>query len=214
MKQVFLIVLSSFALSGWGQTALAPAKEAAGSESGSRKTVMVQGADGTWHKLQTPVAVGQLQGLVQNAGSVDLERNVASQAGCPVQIVDASFKRPAQLMLTSQPQTESGPTLRLNYRNFSGKDIESIVLTGWIKVKDSPYQLDSVTHPFDLTLSRKSLLSKDVEASEALKLAGNAIGLDRIELARVMYGDGTTWQAIRSNCVYHLDGNLERAEAR
>lgn len=66
----------------------------------------------------------------------------------------------------------------------------------------------------NLTLSRKALLGKDVEASQALKLAANAIGLDRIELAQVVFADATTWNAERNNCVYHADGNMERAEAR
>ena len=53
-------------------------------------------------------------------------------------------------MLTAHSRAESAPTLRLDYRNFSGKDIESAALTGWIKVKDNPYQLDSVTHSVQL----------------------------------------------------------------
>jgi len=137
-----------------------------------------------------------------------------TQEGCPVHIVSASFDRPGHTMLISQTNEDSGPTLRLGYRNFSGKDIESVVLTGWIKVKDSPYQLDSVAHPFQLELSRKALLGKDVEASETLKLASDALGLDKIELSQVIYTDGTTWKPERRSCVYTYAGSTERAEAR
>jgi hypothetical protein len=150
---------------------------------------------------------------VQVVAPSDLSNFQSTQDGCPVRILNGSFERPAQLMLTVQAQVDTGPTLRLDYRNFSGKDIESVVLTGWIKVKDSPYQLDSVTHPFSLELSREAL-GKDVEATQALKLASNALGLDRIELSQVIYADGTTWKPERKNCIYRPGGNLERAEAR
>ena len=164
------------------------------------------------HELQAPASLGQLQGLVQGPGAVDLEHTNSNQTGCPVQIVDASFDRPAELMLTARSRADSAPTLRLDYRNFSGKDIESVVLTGWIKVKDSPYQLDSVTHSIQLDLSRKGLLGKDVQATQALRLSANAIGFDRIELSQVIYVDGTTWKPQR-NCVYANVGSTERAKA-
>ena len=105
------------------------------------------------------------------------------------------------------------PTLRLDYRNFSGKDIELVVLTGWIKVKDSPYQLDSVSHSAQLELSRKALLGRDVQATQALKLRANAIGFDRIELSQVTYSDGSSWKPQRK-CVYANAGSTERATAR
>lgn len=150
----------------------------------------------------------------------DLQSEPDAQEGCPVRIVAASFERPGQVMLTgerspsSQVAPVSGPALLLDYKNTSGKNIESILLTGWIKVKDSPYQLDSVAHPFQLLLSRKALLDKDAEGSETLKLASNAFGFDRVELAHLTYSDGTTWKAERRNCVYHANFGLERAEAR
>ncbi len=138
----------------------------------------------------------------------------ALQDGCPVQIANASFDRPAELVLAAQTRLDRGPTLHLDYQNHSGKDIDSVVLTGWLKVKESPYQLDAVVRPFDLKLSRKALLGKDVQAAEALKVAANAIGLDRLELSQVFYADGTTWKAERRNCVYRSFDNLVQAEAR
>ena len=116
-------------------------------------------------------------------------------------------------MLISRSRADNAPTLRLDYRNFSGKDIESVVLMGWIKVKDTPYQLDSVSHSVQLELSRKALLGKDVQATQALKLATNAIGFDRIELSQVTYTDGSSWKPQRK-CVYANAGSTERATAR
>jgi hypothetical protein len=151
-----------------------------------------------------------LQDLVQGAGTVDLENFNSTQAGCPVQIVNASFDRTAQLMLTGNTQIDSGPKLHLDYRNSSGKDIESVVFTGWIKVKDTPYQLDSVTHPFQLELSPKTLRG---EGAKAFRLVSNAIGFDRIELAQVKYADGTAWRPKQQSCVYANMGTSERAKA-
>src|SRR5271163_4079187 len=209
MKRLLLVLAASTALSAWGQVGQEAPKTASGAAVNSRQpaTVIIQGADGTTHELQVPVTIGQMQGLlVQAADAADLENRVGSQAGCPVQIVNASFDRPAELMLTAHSRSGSGPTLRLDYRNFSGKDIESVVLTGWIKVKDSPYQLDSVSHAVALELSRKALLGKDAQATQALKLAANAIGFDRIELSQVTYADGSTWKPERK-CVYANAGS-------
>lgn len=216
MKRFLLVLATAATMSAWGQAVLVGTPTAAnGAQTNSNQPakVWVQGSDGSVHELQVPATLGQLQGLVQGPGAVDLENMASRQAGCPVQIVNASFDRPAELMLTARSRAESNPTLHLNYRNFSGKDIESVVLTGWIKVKESPYQLDSATHSVQLELSRKALLGKDVEASQALKLAGNAIGFDRIELSQVTYADGTSWSPKPRSCVYANAGVTERAKA-
>ncbi len=214
MKRLLLIVATAATMSAWGQAGVESPKVASGAQASSKQpaTVWVQGEDGNMHELQVPATIGQLQEMVQGPGAVDLENMTSHQAGCPVQIVAASFDRPAELMLTAHSRAESAPTLRLDYRNFSGRDIESVVLTGWIKVKDSPYQLDSVSHSVQLELSRKALLGKDVQATQALKLAGNAIGFDRIELSQVTYADGTAWKPERK-CVYANAGSTERAKA-
>lgn len=200
MRALLLVLLSSAALAAWGQSALAPSQTAAANDASSRLTVIVHGSDGSPHELAVP----------------DVRQFLATrgQAGCPVEILNASFDRPAQLILTAQTNRDSGPTLHLDYANSSGKDIDSVVLTGWLKVKESPYQLDAVVRPFDLKLSRKALLGKDVRAVEALKVAANAIGLDRVELSQVVYADGASWKAEQRNCVYRAFDNLVRAEAR
>jgi hypothetical protein len=214
MKRLLLVLLTSAALSASGQVSQEPVNTATGTAVNTNQpaTVWIQGSNGSVHELQVPAALGQIEELVQGPGDIDLEHIVSNQSGCPVQIVDASFERSAELMLTSRSRTESGPTLRLDYRNFSGKDIELVVLTGWIKVKGSPYQLDSVSHSVQLELSRKMLLGKDAQATQALKLASNAIGFDRIELSQVMFADGTTWR-LQRKCVYANAGSTERAKA-
>ncbi len=209
MKRLLLVLAASATLSAWGQVSREAPKTASGATTKTNQpaTVWVQSADGSMQELQVPASLGQLQGLVQGPGAVDLEHTNSNQAGCPVQIVNASFDRPAELMLTARSRADGAPTLRLDYRNFSGKDIQSVVLTGWIKVKDSPYQLDSVSHSVQLDLSRKALLGKDVQATQALKLSANAIGFDRIELSQVTYADGTAWKPERRSCVYSNIGS-------
>ncbi len=211
MKRLLLVAAMALTISAWGQAGLEAPKTASAVQASSSQTakVWVQGADGRMREL--PVNPDQMHVLVQSPGVVDLDR-IGAQAGCPVQILDASFERPAELMLTARSRAESAPTLRLDYRNFSGKDIELVVLTGWIKVKDSPYQLDSVSHSAQLELSRKALLGRDVQATQALKLRANAIGFDRIELSQVTYSDGSSWKPERK-CVYANAGSTERAKA-
>ena len=59
------------------------------------------------HELQVPVTPGQMRGLLaQAADAADLENIEQIQAGCPVQILQASFERPAQLMLTSHDRDQ------------------------------------------------------------------------------------------------------------
>jgi hypothetical protein len=214
MKRLLLIVITAATVSAWGQAGPEASKTASNAQSNSSQpaSMWVQGADGSMQELPAPARMGQQQGLVQGPGAVDLENMMSHQAGCPVQILNASFDSPGGTMLISQTNSSKGPTLYLNYRNFSGRDIEAVVLTGWIKVKDSPYQLDSVSHAVALELSRKALLGKDAQATQALKLAANAIGFDRIELSQVTYADGSSWKPQRK-CVYANAGSTERAKA-
>jgi hypothetical protein len=178
----------------------------------------VQGIDGRSHQLQVPGSLRQLQSGVPllQSGVIrgDLESEPNSQDGCPVRIENASFERAARLMLTSDREGRNAPTLHLDYRNFSGKEIDSVVLTGWIKFKDSPYQLDYAVHAFQLELSREAVLGKYAQATQALRLANDAFGVDRIELSAVNYADGTSWTAKQKSCVYRYLGTTQRAEAR
>jgi len=218
MKYSLLVLASSVALSVSAQTSLQPANPPAKSSGSQSQTVIVQGLDGKLHQFEVPRSAGNVRIFAPDQETLDLEmldleNGGYSQRGCPVRIMDASFQRPAELILIAQGNSLSGPTLRLNYSNYSGKDIESVLLTGYLKVKDNPYQMDYTIHPFALTLSRKALLGKDVQATSALKLASDAFGVDRIELSQVIYADGTTWKPEPRSCVYPMTGATERAKA-
>ena len=142
---------------------------------------------------------------------VNVEGYLDPQAGCPVEIVDAAFERPAQLMLTAKSK-EQGPSLRLQYFNRSDKVVHSLSLRGWIKVKDNPYQLDSVTREFDLELTAPA--NANAHGSEVLKLTHGALGLDRVELRQIVYADGSTWKAERKNCAFRANGGNLQVEAK
>jgi hypothetical protein len=215
MKRMLTVLVTSAALSAWGQAGQDSLKPTDSSDAGPKQltTVYMMRADGRMLELAVPQVIVQTKGLVQSPEGADLERLNASQAGCPVQILQASFERPARLVLISPNSSDEAPTLHLEYQNSSGKDIASVVLTGWIKVKEDRYQLDATSRPFQLELSRKALLGKDVQAAEALKLVGDAIGFDRIELSQVTYADGSTWSPEQRSCVYANMGGTERAKA-
>lgn len=220
MRQTGFLALGVMGAALFGQVAAGQAvaaqqkTSAGGTTNSSNPHVVVFNADGSVEKIVTD---GGLPLIVPT-----FEPGLRYEDfGCPVHIVSASFARPPQFMLTteglppSSSATEEAPSLRLDYRNLSGKDIASVLLTGYIRLKESPYQLDSVSHAFSFELSQKVLLGKNVEASQALKLTKNALGLDRIELAQVIYADGSAWKPDpHQKCVYHAGGTLERAEAR
>jgi hypothetical protein len=207
MKRLLIVLVSSVALSAAGQTGSDGPRPA--SESGSNPSLTITIQPGDRARQMVFPSGDELRTLVDATDDISSR----AQAGCPVQIVDASFERRGQVMLTADNNRRIGPTLNLNYRNASGKDIESVRLTGWIKVKDNPYQLDYVTHPFTLELSGRALLGKDIETTQVLKLASNAFGFDRIELSQVVYVDGTSWKQTRKNCAFQHDGGSLRAKA-
>ncbi len=191
MKRLLVVVASVTALSAWGQTSMGRALNGPANDSSSRETI---------------------SNLPDRS---DLESVVEGQNGCPLHIVRASFERPAELMLTGEANRLLGPMLGLHYLSFAEQGIDSIELTVWIKVKDSPYQLDSMSSPRSLELFGEAGGGENAEVALSLRLPSNAIGLDRIELARVTFSDGTTWKArAHRDCVYRYSGSTERAEAR
>jgi hypothetical protein len=202
MKRLLLVMVSAMAFSAFGQAVLdgspAAGKQATRKFSG---TIEIPNdpshlPDFTLHEFP----------FAEIAHRVD---------GCPVEIVTATFERPAQLMFAYATQQQRRPTLRLEYRNSSGKDISTVVLTGWLKIKENPYQLDFSIYPIQLKLSRDTRLGKDVQKWEALQLASDTFGLDRLVVDQVQYLDGTTWKRDRQSCTYSFSkGSVHRAEAR
>ncbi len=211
MKRLFLLAVASAVVSAWGQSGRSTTDKV----SNGPTTVIVQGADGRTHEFQVPESVGQLEARIKPSRpevvSGDGELLQSVQEGCPVRIEEASFERAGRIMLTSERDAVSSPTLHLDYRNLSGKEIESVELTGWIKVKESRYQLDYSVHPLHWEVSLKAPLSEDAEGTRAFKLASNVFGLDRIELSSVTYSDGSMWKPEHKSCVYYPSGTLERA---
>jgi hypothetical protein len=210
MKRLLVVVGLLVAISARGQRGVdAPKMTPRGNPATAPTVTIVVGPDAASRQLAMPDNITHLQVFLTDDGRAVSD----TQAGCPVHILSASFERPVELMLASDPGGHHSPSLRLGYGNFSGKDIESAVLTGWLKVKDSPYQLDSMPYPFHLELSRKVLLAVEVDQTEVLKLAKNVVGMDRVELSQVIFIDGSTWKPERQKCTYRASGeNLRVAQ--
>jgi len=124
-----------------------------------------------------------------------------SQAGCPVAFTDVSLETKAHFMPVRQDFAPDG-NLRFQYKNQSGKEIQSISVRAELKVKKSVYDLDATTITLNMTLTGKS-------AEETMPLALRAYGLSRITLEQVSFTDGTIWNANTKNaCSYeHMNGS-------
>jgi len=119
------------------------------------------------------------------------------RAGCPLQIVNASLTSSSRIMPIAPY------TLRLTYRNTSGKDIRSVILTTWVSVTNGVNQGDSSIHHFNLVLSNRTLLSANVQATQGWSLGSNTTALDRFGISSVVFDDGTKWSSEQENCVFH-----------
>ena len=108
-------------------------------------------------------------------------------ASCEVWVTRASFERPARLMLTSGATTQTRPSLSMELSSQSGKAIEFVELVARLKIKESPYDLDSITTDLIVRLS-----STDGPQREWLR--ESALGLVDLTVHRVRYADGTIWQ--------------------
>jgi hypothetical protein len=125
-----------------------------------------------------------------------------SQAGCPVAFTDVALETKAHLMPVRQDATPDG-NLRFQYKNQSGKEIQSISVRAELKVKKSVYDLDATTITLQMTLTGKS--------AETMPLALRAYGLSRITLEQVSFTDGTIWNASTKNtCSYERMNGSEQ----
>lgn len=134
----------------------------------------------------------------------------ANDAGCEVNILHASFDRPARIMRVSsqdasvvaKDRLSAPPSLNIQLRNASAKPIAAINLLARIKVKDSVYQLDSVTRSFPFTLN-------STNGPQRLQLAESALGFESLTIEQVAYTDGTTWKPEHKNaCGYRSTGSV------
>jgi len=125
-----------------------------------------------------------------------------AQAGCPVAFTNVSLETHARLMLVKQGTAQDG-SLAFEYKNQSGKPIQSISIRVELKVKKSVYDLDATPITLSMTLTGK-------DSGETLPLNMVAYGLGRVELEQVIYSDDTVWTAGRANtCSYEKTGTSE-----
>lgn len=135
-------------------------------------------------------------------------------AACEETIVKASFDRPGRLVLLAdepasaiaKPQPNRPPALNFELKSQSTKFIAAVDLVGRIKVKLSPYQLDSITREISIHLS-------SAEGSQHYTLAESAVGFDSLYVTQVMYEDGTFWRPQhRFACGYRNPGSVLTAK--
>jgi hypothetical protein len=131
-------------------------------------------------------------------------------AGCEVNILHASFDRPGRVMRVSshdasavaKDRSSAPPSLNIQLRNASAKPIAAVNLLARIKVKNTVYQLDSITRSFPLTLN-------NTNGPQRLQLAESALGFESLTIEQVTYTDGTTWRPEHKNsCGYRSTGSI------
>ena len=170
MKLVTLVIITLSAISAWAQN------------------------NSTSKPAESPIPGVKVlpPGPIQNLGDLNL------QTGCPVAFTNVVFKQNARYMpVKLEPVPES--SLEFNYRNLSGKQIESISVRVELRAKRSIYDLDAVTLRRDMTLTGRS--------GEVLPLNVSAYGLVRVTLEQVTYVGGEVWTpAKNANCSYQNNG--------
>jgi hypothetical protein len=132
-----------------------------------------------------------------------LSPGVNSQTGCPVNFTDVALKTNATFMLVKQDAEPNG-SLTFQYKNQSGKQIQSISIRVDLAAKRSVYDLDAVTITRDMTLTRDS--------EETLPLPANVFvySLGRVTLEQVNFVGGTVWTPKATNtCSYEKAGSAE-----
>ena len=118
--------------------------------------------------------------------------HTGGQSGCPVQVSEASFTRPARYMPVNAAADWYGQ-LSLDYTNASGKDIRFIEVKADLLTKKSIYDLDATRIAVDLTLGQNGVLARGITKAETLTVKANAFGLSGLSLERVVFTDGTMW---------------------
>jgi hypothetical protein len=140
------------------------------------------------------------QSSTKTTSSIDLDHAPnTSQAGCPVAFRDVSLESKAHLMPVQLGQPQDG-SLSFQYKNQSGKTIQTIAVQVQLRVKKSVYDLDATTISLDMMLTGNN-------AAENLPLAVRAYGLESVTLKQVTYTDGSTWTAgTKDRCAYQGNG--------
>jgi hypothetical protein len=142
--------------------------------------------------LATTVAVAQ-SNTIEIPG-VYYPPSLNLQIGCPVAFTDVVLKRDARYMPVKQGSAPDS-SLAFNYKNSSGKLIESISIRVELKVKRSIYDLDATTITRYMTLTGTS--------GEVLPLNLLTYGLGSVTLEQVTYVGGEVWTpGANKNCRY------------
>lgn len=117
----------------------------------------------------------------------------SNQAGCPIVLTSAKLIRPAEyLPVTSEAREKARTHLYLSLSNPSGKQISSIGLTGYLKVKKDRYALDAIDVRMPLTFTPAT---GEIDTEANIPLLKDVVGFDRLTLDSVTYKDGSVWHA-------------------
>jgi hypothetical protein len=149
----------------------------------------------------TPAQKAQLQAKVHQAeAQLQSAFDRVNQAGCPVHLTSASPDARGHLVLAAGKSGDKDRGgIDLEYRNYSGKPIRSIEVAAYLKVKQNKYQLDSTTDVLHLTLHGTSDVSQSEQILESVPLDVFLYGINRVELEKVSYADGTSWTPPRGS---------------
>jgi hypothetical protein len=192
MKRTLLSLLMLTTIPALGQSSPGNTKPAPFAQSEQARTFALQAPDFSQLTLQGP-QFGQ-----------------ANAEDCEVNVLHASFDRPARVMrvasqdasVIGKNRSSAAPSLSVQLKSSSNKPIASVNLLARIKLKESIYQLDSVTRSFPLTLNSTS-------GQQRFKLIESALGLESLTIEQVTYTDGTTWKPEhRNSCGYRSTGSI------
>jgi hypothetical protein len=143
-----------------------------------------------------------------STSQIDLTRGPEQlQTGCEVHVLNVSFERPARFMpVTARVRESDAPSLTLELQNFSTRKVSSVDLVGFIKVKDSIYNLDSTTREFPIHVT-------GAEGKQRMQLVESAVGFDSVAVEQVNFADGTSWKPEhRLACAYRSAGSIVQAK--
>ncbi|HEX3435206.1 MAG TPA: hypothetical protein VHT24_00445 [Pseudacidobacterium sp.] len=124
------------------------------------------------------------------------------QSSCPVVFTNVALKSHATYLPVQTGASSSG-NLGFDYKNLSGKEIQSIAMNVELTTKKSLYALDATPVTIKMLLTGNS-----IEA--ALPQVGYVYGIGSVTLEGVAYTDGTTWNAGKQVCQYNNPGGPEQ----
>jgi hypothetical protein len=128
-----------------------------------------------------------------------------NQVGCPVTLTSAQLTPYLMLLRASNGSSATEGGLDLQFRNTSGKQIQSMEFQAEFLAKKSMYDLKAVKVDLHLTASGTSSLDKTLDHLRHLPLPQrtNPVVLNSITLEQVTFADGSLWFPAQDNrCGY------------